>query len=63
MPPGSLKGLVIECDDVQETVAELSRRGGTPNEDIQDAPWGKFTSLDDPDGNGWVIQQTYHRGD
>jgi catechol 2,3-dioxygenase-like lactoylglutathione lyase family enzyme len=62
MPPGSLRGLVIECDDIQETAAELSRRGVTLNEDIQDAPWGKFTSVDDPDGNGWVIQQTYDRG-
>ncbi|GAB2667990.1 glyoxalase superfamily protein [Kribbella swartbergensis] len=59
MPPGSLKGLVIECDDVDATAAELTGRGLTLNEDIQDAPWGRFTSLDDPDGNGWVIQQTH----
>ena len=59
MPPGSLKGLVIECDDVEATAAELSARGVALNEDIQDAPWGRFTSLDDPDGNGWVVQQTH----
>jgi len=24
---------------------------------IQQAPWGRFRTLDDPDGNGLIIQQ------
>jgi uncharacterized glyoxalase superfamily protein PhnB len=25
--------------------------------DIQDFPWGKFVFFNDPDGNGWAVQQ------
>src|SRR3954452_18895219 len=51
MPPGSLKGLVIETDDLQGDVEALGARGVDVG-DVQDAPWGKFVTIDDPDGNG-----------
>ena len=58
MPAGSLKGLVLGCDDLEETLAELTARGVTFAEDeIQEAPWGRWKTFDDPDGNSWVLQQ------
>jgi catechol 2,3-dioxygenase-like lactoylglutathione lyase family enzyme len=58
MPAGSLKGSVLGCDDLEKTLAELTARGVTFAEDeIQEAPWGRWKTFDDPDGNGWVLQQ------
>lgn len=57
MPPGSLKGLVIETDDLDGDVAALAARGVKTGE-ISDAPWGRYVTLDDPDGNGLVLQAT-----
>ncbi len=58
MPAGSLKGSVLGCDDLEKTLAELAARGVTFAEDeIQEAPWGRWKTFDDPDGNGWVLQQ------
>ena len=59
MPPGSLKGSVLGCDDLEKTLAELTGRGVTFSEDdIQEAPWGRWKTFDDPDGNSWVLQQS-----
>jgi catechol 2,3-dioxygenase-like lactoylglutathione lyase family enzyme len=58
MPAGSLKGSVLGCDDLEQTVGELTGRGVTFNEEtIEEAPWGRWKTFDDPDGNGWVLQQ------
>lgn len=58
MPAGSLKGSVLECDDLGATVAELTARGLTFSEsETQSAPWGQWRTFADPDGNGWVLQQ------
>ena len=55
---GSLKGSVLGCDDLEKTLADLTARGVTFAEDeIQEAPWGRWKTFDDPDGNGWVLQQ------
>jgi len=61
MPPGSLKGIVLECDDVQASRDELAARGVTFLQDIEEQPWGTFTTFDDPDGNGWVLSQAPQR--
>ncbi|GAB3188209.1 catechol 2,3-dioxygenase-like lactoylglutathione lyase family enzyme [Micromonospora palomenae] len=59
MPPGSLKGLVLETDDLDGDVAALRDRGVVFAEDgIQVAPWGRYVTFDDPDGNGIVLQST-----
>jgi catechol 2,3-dioxygenase-like lactoylglutathione lyase family enzyme len=59
MPPGSLKGSVLGCDDLEKTLAELAGCGVTFSEDdIQEAPWGRWKTFDDPDGNSWVLQQS-----
>ena len=58
MPAGSLRGAVLACDDLEKTLAELTERGVTFAEDeIQEAPWGRWKTFEDPDGNGWVLQQ------
>ncbi|MBF9134812.1 VOC family protein [Plantactinospora sp. S1510] len=62
MPPGSVKGLVLETDDLDGDVADLTRRGVPIDGGIQDAPWGRYVSFDDPDGNGIVLQATTARG-
>jgi catechol 2,3-dioxygenase-like lactoylglutathione lyase family enzyme len=58
MPAGSLRGAVLGCDDLEQTLADLEARGVAFNEDeVQEAPWGRWKTFDDPDGNGWVLQQ------
>ncbi|MGS2615404.1 VOC family protein [Micromonospora sp. LZ34] len=59
MPPGSLKGLVLETDDLDGDVARLGERGVVfADGGIQSAPWGRYVTFDDPDGNGIVLQAT-----
>lgn len=59
MPPGSLKGLVLETDDLDADVARLRERGIVfADGGIQTAPWGRYATFDDPDGNGIVLQST-----
>ena len=58
MPPGSLKGLVCEVDDVAATRARLAA-DGVPVGEVEQTPWGTvLVQLDDPDGNGLVLQQS-----
>lgn len=56
MPPGSVQGLVVSSDDVEEARAELQSQG-VEISDVQEAPWGRYATFSDPDGNGWVIQE------
>ena len=59
MSPGSLKGLVLETDDLDADVARLRERGvDLPDGGIQTAPWGRYVTFHDPDGNGLVLQST-----
>lgn len=59
MPAGSLRGAVLGCDELEQTLADLEARGLTFNEDeVQEAPWGRWKTFDDPDGNGWILQQS-----
>jgi catechol 2,3-dioxygenase-like lactoylglutathione lyase family enzyme len=58
MAAGSLRGAVLGCDDLEKTLADLAGRGVTFSEDeIQEAPWGRWKTFADPDGNAWVLQQ------
>ena len=59
MTPGWLRGTVLGCDDIEQTAAELTARGVSFNEDaIAEAPWGRWMTFADPDGNAWVLQQS-----
>jgi catechol 2,3-dioxygenase-like lactoylglutathione lyase family enzyme len=55
MLPGSLQGTVLETDDLDGDIAALAEKGVTLSE-LQEAPWGRFVTLADPDGNGLVLQ-------
>lgn len=57
MPPGCVQGLVLETDDVDADHRALRERG-LEISDLQEAPWGRYATFTDPDGNGWVLQQT-----
>ena len=54
--PGSVRGLQIVVADVAAARAELLDRGVEVSE-VQDFPWGSFVFFNDPDGNGWALQQ------
>ena len=58
MKPGSIKGLVLGVANIGQTIDDLRRRGVyLDNDTLQEGPWGPWVSLEDPDGNGWMIQQ------
>jgi predicted enzyme related to lactoylglutathione lyase len=54
--PGSVKGLQLVVDDADAAHADLSSRGVEVSP-VQDFPWGRFVFFQDPDGNGWAVQQ------
>ena len=56
-PPGSLQGTVLRSNDIDGDHERLSARGVQFSGPIQEAPWGRFATFRDPDGNGWVLQQ------
>ena len=60
-PPGSLQGLQLVVEDVQAAHDELAGRGVAVSE-VQDFPWGRFVFFQDPDGNGWAVQQIVRPG-
>ena len=61
MPAGSIKGTVLETDDLDADVRRLIELGVVIEGGIQDQPWGRFVTFDDPDGNGIVLQATASR--
>jgi predicted enzyme related to lactoylglutathione lyase len=54
--PGSVQGLQIVVSDAHAARAHLVEHGVEASE-VQDFPWGSFVMFDDPDGNGWAVQQ------
>jgi len=70
MPPGTLRGMQLVVNDLRAAHAELRARG-VPVSDIQvrggptprpatpddDLNFVGFLSFQDPDGNGWSVQQ------
>ncbi len=54
--PGSVQGLQLVVSDIQQAHDELAGRGVAVS-DVQDFPWGRFVFFQDPDGNGWAVQQ------
>jgi catechol 2,3-dioxygenase-like lactoylglutathione lyase family enzyme len=58
MPPGSLRGTVLSVPDIEAAVVRL-RASDLIDEDteIESAPWGRWVTIEDLDGNGWVVQQ------
>jgi predicted enzyme related to lactoylglutathione lyase len=56
MAPGSLQGLLLHVADIDAEHARLAGLGVTLSP-IEEQPWGRFTMMADPDGNGWVVAQ------
>ena len=54
MPPGSVQGLMVHVPDIDAEHARLIAAGVAASP-IDEQPWGRFTMLKDPDGNGWVV--------
>jgi hypothetical protein len=54
--PGSAKGLQMTVADINAAREELVGRGVEVS-DVQVFPWGSFVFFQDPDGNGWSVQQ------
>jgi predicted enzyme related to lactoylglutathione lyase len=59
--PGSAIGMQLVVDDADAARAELAAAGVAAG-DVQEFPWGRFTSFADPDGNRWSVQQLPVRG-
>jgi predicted enzyme related to lactoylglutathione lyase len=62
MEPGVVEGLQVVVDDIEAAREELTGRGLQVS-DIQDFPWGRFVFFNDPDGNGWAVQQLLDYGE
>jgi predicted enzyme related to lactoylglutathione lyase len=56
MEPGAVQGLQMVVADINAAHSELSGRGVDVS-DVQEFPWGAFVFFNDPDGNGWAVQQ------
>ena len=69
-PPGSAKGLHLVVTDIEAARAELVGRGvdvsepfhfgaegRTPGVHPERLDYGSFLTLDDPDGNLWLVQE------
>ena len=55
-PPGSVQGLQLVVSDINAARAELLERGVEVS-GVEEFPWGSFVFFNDPDGNGWAVQQ------
>jgi catechol 2,3-dioxygenase-like lactoylglutathione lyase family enzyme len=66
--PGSLKGLHLVVSDIEAARAELVKRGVEVSEiqhldngawvDGRGGDWNSFIFFNDPDGNGWAVQES-----
>ena len=56
MTPGTLRAIQAVVDSADEALADLTARG-VEAQGVDDQPWGRFVTFDDPDGNGWTLQQ------
>lgn len=56
MPAGSLRGVVLEVDDIDAVHAELTAQGYEFPDGVLGKEWGRYITIEDPDGNGLVLQ-------
>jgi predicted enzyme related to lactoylglutathione lyase len=61
MPPGSLRGTVLETDDLEGDLERFRAKGAVIASGIEEEFWGRFFWITDPDGNGVIIQSTTPR--
>jgi predicted enzyme related to lactoylglutathione lyase len=56
MPAGSVRGMVITEDSIDDKIKELNDKG-IEVEPIEKTPWGRFAAVKDPDGNRLSLHQ------
>ena len=56
MPAGALQGLMFHVQNIDAEHERMSAAGATCSP-IDDQPWGRFTTMSDPDGNGLIVAQ------
>ena len=56
MPAGSVRGLVIDVDDIEAKIGELNSQGIAAGA-VDKTPWGQFATVTDPDGNAFSLHQ------
>jgi predicted enzyme related to lactoylglutathione lyase len=61
MPQGSSQFIQVVVASAEEARDHLRRRG-VECSDVDDQPWGRFVTFNDPDGNRWVLQQIVRPG-
>jgi predicted enzyme related to lactoylglutathione lyase len=61
MKAGAMQGIVLATEDIEKAYAELSERGVEFHTPIEDGPFSRITSFNDPDGNGLILHQLYER--
>ena len=72
--PGSYQGLHLVVEDIEEARSVLSDRGvdvgdffhfgaagQTPGLHPERVHYGSYVSFEDPDGNGWLVQEVRNR--
>jgi catechol 2,3-dioxygenase-like lactoylglutathione lyase family enzyme len=60
MAPGTQRGVQVVVPDAEAARRHLLEHGVQASE-VDVAPWGSFVTFDDPDGNGWILQELPHR--
>ena len=56
MAPGGLQGVMLHVPDIDAEHARLAGLG-VPVPAVEEQPWGRFTTVKDLDGNGWIVAQ------
>jgi catechol 2,3-dioxygenase-like lactoylglutathione lyase family enzyme len=56
MAPGAQDSIQVVIPDADAVLAEL-RAKGVDAEGVDEQEWGRFVTLEDPDGNRWTLQQ------
>jgi predicted enzyme related to lactoylglutathione lyase len=56
MPAGSKQMIQVVIDSAEEARDHLRGRG-VECSDVDEQPWGRFVTFEDPDGNRWALQQ------
>jgi predicted enzyme related to lactoylglutathione lyase len=56
MPEGSKQMIQVVIDSAEEARDHLRGRG-VECTDVDEQPWGRFVTFEDPDGNRWSLQQ------
>ncbi|MCA5892050.1 GNAT family N-acetyltransferase [Isoptericola sp. NEAU-Y5] len=56
LTPGQQDTIQVVVPDADEALAGL-RGADVDAQGVEDLPWGRFVTFDDPDGNTWTLQQ------